>query len=659
MRRTCFTILLPVSLLVTAALPAAAQWLPGGVRLCQSGCTGDAPQVIPDGAGGAFVAWRETSPINSSDIYLQRVTASGLIAPGWPPGGLPVAVLPRTQEATDMAPDGQGGALVVWYDHRNVELGTSQDVYAQRLLADGSIAAGWPVNGTPVTRAPDYQFRPFIAPDGAGGAYVAWSDQRDYPNTDVYAQHLTADGVVAAGWPSDGLPVCTVGGDQDPWAVVPDVSGGVVVVWADARDGAGATYAQRLRPDGSIAPGWMENGLLIVGQYTRGGAVADNAGGFYAAAATLHPVYFDEVEYFVQRFTFDGVRAAGWPEGGLRVCGAPGVRVGLRLAEDGRGGVLLAWQDERDLFGGGGIYAARVLPAGVLASGWSIDGTLVSDPVGPGFEFDPDIAGDGAGGCYLAWQREGGGERPSLVQHLTASGAVAPGWPAAGVRLAPSNSQYDTQIASDARGGAIAVWMEQQSRRGIWAQRFVLDGPVAAQVSLVRAAAEPDRVVLVWHVADASSFSAAVERRAVHADWERLAAAHADGTGRIEYVDRAVAPGDKYAYRLTFRDDGVERHTIETWVDVPAALVLTLEGLRPNPAVGAVVAAFALPHDTPATLELLDVAGRQVSARPVGSLGPGRHTVRLDDDGRLAPGVYWLRLTQGGQVLMARGAVVR
>jgi hypothetical protein len=56
---------------------------------------------------------------------------------------------------------------------------------------------------------------------------------------------------------------------------------------------------------------------------------------------------------------------------------------------------------------------------------------------------------------------------------------------------------------------------------------------------------------------------------------------------------------------------------------------------------------------------LLDVSGRELAAREVGSLGPGRHLVRLDAAGHTPPGIYWLRLTQGGRSLVRRGVVVR
>jgi hypothetical protein len=69
--------------------------------------------------------------------------------------------------------------------------------------------------------------------------------------------------------------------------------------------------------------------------------------------------------------------------------------------------------------------------------------------------------------------------------------------------------------------------------------------------------------------------------------------------------------------------------------------------------------AFTLPQALPATVTLLDLAGRELALREVGSLGPGRHLVRLGDAFHTPPGVYWLRLTQGQRSLVKRGVVVR
>jgi hypothetical protein len=63
---------------------------------------------------------------------------------------------------------------------------------------------------------------------------------------------------------------------------------------------------------------------------------------------------------------------------------------------------------------------------------------------------------------------------------------------------------------------------------------------------------------------------------------------------------------------------------------------------------------FALPGNAPARLELLDVAGRRVALREVGTLGAGRHEVDLSDGRALDPGLYFLRLTQGRETRTTR-----
>jgi hypothetical protein len=90
--------------------------------------------------------------------------------------------------------------------------------------------------------------------------------------------------------------------------------------------------------------------------------------------------------------------------------------------------------------------------------------------------------------------------------------------------------------------------------------------------------------------------------------------------------------------------------------DAPGGLVaarLALASGRPNPFLGRTSIAFDLPRAGRADLVVYDVSGRAVK-RLVGSdLPAGRHAVTWDatDDrgARVAPGVYFYRLTQDGQ----------
>jgi len=89
---------------------------------------------------------------------------------------------------------------------------------------------------------------------------------------------------------------------------------------------------------------------------------------------------------------------------------------------------------------------------------------------------------------------------------------------------------------------------------------------------------------------------------------------------------------------------------------VPPAPAFALLGARPNPAVRDLGLVFSLLDDSPARLDVFDLAGRRVVGRDVGAMGPGRHELAM---GRLAPGVYVVRLTQGTMMATRRAAVIR
>src|SRR5262249_10907084 len=148
-------------------------------------------------------------------------------------------------------------------------------------------------------------------------------------------------------------------------------------------------------------------------------------------------------------------------------------------------------------------------------------------------------------------------------------------------------------------------------------------------------------------------------RRTETTDWQRLDTVVGDGSGTLHYEDRTVGPGNRYAYRLGYTEGGRELFSAESWVQVPEAFAFTLEGFRPNPAIGGAIASFTLPSAEPATLELLDLTGRRVVSREVGALGAGRHTLRLDSGSAIPAGVYWIRLRQGSHSRVTRGVVMK
>jgi hypothetical protein len=442
--------------------------------------------------------------------------------------------------------DGQGGFLVTWADTRNNS--SCADIFLQRITWGGAISAGWPVNGKAVAH-PDGRcpLTRGLAPDGVGGAYVAWamSHQPTIQDDDVYAMRVLGDGSIAPGWPATGFPVAVFNGFQELTSLVADSTGGVLLAWYDHRDYPVVNaYVSRLRPNGTLTPGWQS--------------------------------------------------------------------------------------------GGNGVSDLYV------------------------YQFAPVLAPDGGGGAYVAFTD--GVNNIGYVQHLTAGGTRAPGWPNGAIGLVdlPATGQVDLAITPDQSGGAIVTWNDFRNglQNQIYAQRYNGDGPTPALVSLVSVAALPDRVTLVWHRGEGTLADVTVQRHRESEPWATFARATFDGTGRLTFEDATVARATRYAYRVAWTESGTEQFSAETWVDVPAAFTLTLEGAFPNPAVDALNVAFTLLRGEPATLALLDVSGRQIASREVGSLGAGRHLVRLDQPGRTPPGVYWIQLTQSERRLTKRAVVI-
>lgn len=110
--------------------------------------------------------------------------------PQWQHDGTPIVTADGIQLAPQIVSDGAGGGIVVWQDFRPYYVDTvPRSLYAQRVLADGQIA--WQTDGIPIASLDNTD--PQVASDGQGGAVVAWYDARDNAGR-ILAQRISADG---------------------------------------------------------------------------------------------------------------------------------------------------------------------------------------------------------------------------------------------------------------------------------------------------------------------------------------------------------------------------------------------------------------------------------------------------------------------------------
>ncbi|MCC6651797.1 MAG: T9SS type A sorting domain-containing protein, partial [Candidatus Eisenbacteria bacterium] len=192
--------------------------------------------------------------------------------------------------------------------------------------------------------------------------------------------------------------------------------------------------------------------------------------------------------------------------------------------------------------------------------------------------------------------------------------------------------------------------------RGIFER--ALDAVVATQLALVGTEIVNGHPRMTWYSADGAREVMKLYRRAVPGEMEYVTDLQADGTGQLTYEDTDVKPGQSYEYKIGVTNNGVVRYLGQVWVDVPMNAAFALRSLSANPARGALQMSVSLASDSPASLDLMDITGRRVAGRDLGTLSAGEHTVSLDR-GNVQPGVYWVRLSQAGKVASVRVSLVK
>ena len=661
------------------------QWTANGVALCTATGSQFSPTLVSDGAGGAIVTWfdERSGGYPNDDIYAQAISSAGTVK--WVANGVALCTAANEQTTPTIVSDGAGGAIVAWVDYRST---INYDIYAQRISAAG--AAQWTANGVALCTATGSQGPSKIVSDGAGGAVVAWQDPRSGVN-DIYAQRISAAGGVQ--WAANGTAICTAVSNQYDPAIVSDPAGGAIVTWYDYRNGNGDIYAQRISVGGAIQ--WTADGVALctaAGDQWYPRTALDGAGG---AVITWEDRRNGNPDVYAQ--TVNSAGATQWTANGVALCIAMGDQVSPTVVSDGAGGAIVTWQDYRNAATNYDIYAQRVERFGYLGpeptiasvrdvpndQGGKVKLSWYASWLDATFNENLaqyDIYRSAPGGLALGAQILAGfAERPTPNRPayvLAAAGTQLYAWEylaTVPVTHFLSAYSYIAPTTGDSIGGSNPLTAFMVVGRSYSGTMFWLSAPDSGYSvdNIAPAAPAPftgqyagGTVTLHWAMNPATDLAEYRLYRGSTADFApgpgNLVVAQSD-TG---YVDAAGAP---CYYKLSAVDVHGNESGFSTLLpsgtaDVPdgASVAFALAGVRPNPSHGERLSvAFTLPTAAPARLELLDVSGRRVLAREVGSLGAGPHAVDLGQGTRLAPGLYLVRLTQGANTRVARVAVLQ
>jgi hypothetical protein len=545
---------------------------------------------------------------NSYGIYAQRYAAPGA------PVGAEFRVNTTTtssQDTPSVAVDADGDVLVAWQSYQD---GSQHGVYARRysvVTAELRGAAGWRMLAAPVAGA--------TVGDLLGPVHTQGFPGADFPagTSNVYRYDETAPSTLDAGYVAPASASDVVPSGRGHFVYVydaPDMSGPLpaglrqsLVVTGDAPTGPVAlplTYTAQASPS---ADGWK-----LVGNPYRTSIDWDLVTRADVGAA----IYVYDNRLPAYRVWVSGSRASATSsEAPSRRSRAPGRRRRTPTAGRSRRAGARRWSvlRPRHRRGGRGDHAALCC-APSHARGRRLR------PRGVGLRRVCGRRDGGHGPVGRLRARAGGvGLRDALDGVLGRDGAGGAGAPARGGTYTVA---LDASAGAPAGGSASLSWDAAALPVG-WSARLV-DSETAASVDPTAAG------TYAFEMTAARGSAVTVDETAPPVPVVR----RSTSSSRFSVVVEAQAiVGEAGA--------------------VPAALALTVS---PNPVSTGGTVRVTLPEAGAVRVVVYDVLGRQVAVLADGERAAGTHDVALDA-GRLAPGVYVVRLT-AGEVSVVRRVTV-
>ena len=307
----------------------------------------NAEQVIPKVAissdGYCYVCRFDNSG-GGYHVYLQYFTPSGLAV--WDqPAGILVSANPSMTWLTDydMDIDQSGNAVIVWQDIRNAGV---NNVYIYKVTPEGQLL--WFPDGIALSNDSNTEFSnmsPTVFNAGDNSAYVAW--QRMQSTASIKLHRISPTGQKL--WGEEGITLSPASGSY--------------------------TWPQIIQGDG--------DNVLLKYYY--------DSGPFWAP--TRH--------VYVAKFNPEGVMQ--WNTALSTAGGISAWQQIIAFEEDGQGGAVVAWYDDRDSNNINDIYIQRVDASGQISMGQN--GTLISLN-GGAHQFYPKLSVDPLSQRIFAFWKE-------------------------------------------------------------------------------------------------------------------------------------------------------------------------------------------------------------------------------------------------------------
>jgi len=411
----------------------------------------------------------------------------------------------ETYNSTDMALtdvalrqiaiDANGNAIVLLVLEQDA---TEYSIQATRYdAASGDWAiTGLTETGNIIADADEAQ----IAFGANGNAIAVWA-QSDGSRYNIWANRYDA---ASGTWGTAGLiETDDAGGANSPQIAI-DANGNAIAVWHQSDGSQDNIWANRYQP----GLGWGTAELIEVDDagYAFEAQIAFDANGNAIAVWRQH----DGTRYNIQANRYDAASGSWGTAKLIETDDAGGARF-PQIAIDASGNAIAVWQQ----FDGSryNIWANRYDAA---SGGWGAAKLIETDDAGNANS--PQIAIDANGNVIAVWHQSDGTRSNIWVNRYDAASG---NW--GGAELIEADDAGDArfpQIAFDASGNAIAVWQQYDGSQGsIWANRYDAASGSWGTAELIEADntthARPPQIAIdangnaiaVWVQSDGSQYS--------------------------------------------------------------------------------------------------------------------------------------------------------
>jgi len=435
---------------------------------------------------------------------------------------------------------------------------------AASLSAEGQVF--WQEGGVSVRDSTLYRDLE-VVPDGSGGAIVVWTDTRWRPTASraIYAQRIDSSGVRI--WPDSGVAACLPLEEAYWLAAVPDGAGGVVVYW---QWGSFRLCAQRL--DGNGTRPWSDSSVVVfdttsyVIDLDGRGMCSDGRCGCVVLWAMN---YYNDDSIVLRAQHIDSLGQQAWGSRGRRIAQDVALYGSAGVVGVGTEGFAFTWMRDN-----GEIYAQRLDTAGNPI--WSV-------PVCSGVSvLGYPIITRADGGVLVCWTDMRNGDWDVYAQKLNLAGN--PLWAQNGVPVCRAEGQQGGWVDYSGEwikavglpdGGALVAFSDRgRGRTAVSCQRLSADGHVMWDSSGVEAGRIMDRDSLFsWFslglVPDTAGGAIVTWPRYLPSDTSQIWAQHLDTAGSACWDSGVCISQYQLAHDLPlFRAADVNDGVIACWQDL-------------------------------------------------------------------------------------------